>query len=512
MGGRYNRGMPADRTPQPAEPLLAAIVESSDDAIVSETLDGIVTSWNPAAERIFGYSAAEMIGQPLDVIAAPERADEMPHILARIRAGERIEHYETERRRKDGSIIAVMLTISPVRDEAGRIVGASKISRDITARREAAREMERVAAGIVAREAHLRSILDTVPDAMIVIDERGIIQSFSAAATRLFGYSEDEVRGRNVKLLMPTPHREGHDGYLERYRATGERRIIGIGRVVAGLRRDGSTFPMELSVGEVLGPPRLFTGFVRDLTERQSTERRLQELQAEIMHISRLSEMGQMASALAHELNQPLTAAANYLQAARRLFQRKDEASFERATAAIESAGAQVNRAGQIIRRLREFVKKTDTAQQKEDVLKLVEEASALALIGAKENGVKVQFRPAPNVDGAVIDKIQIQQVLVNLLRNAVEAMDGCPRRELLVEIASSEPDQVRISVIDTGPGIAPVVSEKLFQPFVTTKAQGMGVGLSICRGIVEAHGGRLWAEPNPEGGTAFHFTIPAAR
>jgi len=186
-------------------------------------------------------------------------------------------------------------------------------------------------------------------------------------------------------------------------------------------------------------------------------------------------------------------------------------ASYERATAAIESAGAQVNRAGQIIRRLREFVKKADGAQQEENVLKLVEEASALALIGAKEHGVKVQFRPAPGIDGALIDKIQIQQVLVNLLRNAVEAMDNSPRRELLVEIAASEPDEVRISVIDTGPGIAPEVAAKLFQPFVTTKPQGMGVGLSICRSIIEAHGGRLWAEPNPEGGTAFRFTIPAA-
>jgi two-component system, LuxR family, sensor kinase FixL len=504
--------MPPDRTTQSAERLLASIVESSDDAIVSKTLDGIITSWNQAAERIFGYAAGEMIGRSISLLAVPGRADETPHILERIRAGERIVLYETERRRKDGSVIAVALTVSPIRDEAGRIVGASKIAHDITARKRAESEMKRAAADIVTREAHLRSILDTVPDAMIVIDERGSIQSFSTAATRLFGYTEEEVRGQNVRLLMPSPHHESHDFYLERYRATGERRIIGIGRVVAGLRRDGSTFPMELSVGEVRGPPRLFTGFVRDLTERQLTERRLQELQSEIMHISRLSEMGQMASALAHELNQPLTAAANYLQAARRLFAREDEASFERATTAIESAGAQVNRAGQIIRRLREFVKKTDTTQQEENVLKLVEEASALALIGAKEHGVKVRFRAAPEVENAVIDKIQIQQVLVNLLRNAVEAMDGSKRRELTVEFALADEAHVCISVIDTGPGIAPEVAERLFQPFVTTKTQGMGVGLSICRSIIEAHGGRLWTEPNPDGGTVFRFTIPAAR
>jgi two-component system sensor kinase FixL len=176
--------------------------------------------------------------------------------------------------------------------------------------------------------------------------------------------------------------------------------------------------------------------------------------------------------------------------------------------AAIESATAQVSRAGQIIRHLREFVKKTDTAQREENVLKLIEEASALALIGAK---VRVHYRSSPEVDRAVVDKIQIQQVLVNLLRNAVEAMDESPRRELTVELALADPGQVCISVIDTGPGISAEVAERLFQPFVTTKTQGMGVGLSICRSIIEAHGGRLWTESNPGGGTVFRFTIPAA-
>jgi two-component system sensor kinase FixL len=500
--------MPSDATGRSAERLLAAIVESSNAAIVSETLDGIVTSWNPAAERIFGYTVAEMIGRPIAVLAVPGREDEMSHIDAQIHAGE-VVHYETERRRKDGTIIAISLTVSPVRDESGAIVGASRMSRDISAQRRAEKELRDTGAELAASEAHLRSILDTVPDAMIVIDARGLVQSFSAAAARLFDYREEEVAGRNVSMLMPSPYSENHDSYLERYRTTGERRIIGIGRVVTGRRRDGSTFPMELSVGEVKGPPRLFTGFVRDLTERRQTERRLQELQSEIMHISRLSEMGQMASALAHELNQPLTAASNYLQASRRLLERKDEASFARATSALESAAAQVTRAGQIIRRLREFVKKADGAQQEENVLKLVEEASALALIGAKEHGVKVQYRPSAKIGNAVIDKIQIQQVLVNLLRNAVEAMDRSPRRELTVDLAPSDDGRICISIIDTGPGIAAEVAERLFQPFVTTKPQGMGVGLSICRSIVEAHGGRLWATPNQPRGAVFCMMLP---
>jgi two-component system sensor kinase FixL len=281
---------------------------------------------------------------------------------------------------------------------------------------------------------------------------------------------------------------------------------------VAGQRRDGSVFPMELSVGEVLrGDRRLFTGFVRDLTERQTAEKRVQELQSELSHISRLTEMGQMASGLAHELNQPLTAAANYLQALRRLVGRGDPASLERAMGAAESAVGQVQRAGEIIRRLRAFVKKSEPERHAENLLTLIEEASSLALIGARERGVRVRFRTAAELPQVLVDKVQIQQVLVNLVRNAVEAMEASPRREIVLAIEPKKDQFVEIAVIDTGPGLAPEIAARLFEPFVTTKAQGMGVGLSICRAIVEAHGGRLWDETNPEGGTIFRFTVPVA-
>src|SRR5262245_20389249 len=194
----------------------------------------------------------------------------------------------------------------------------------------------------LAREAHLKSILDTVPDAMVVIDERGIIQSFSLSAERLLGYTSAEVVGKNVRMLMPSPYRESHDSYVNRYLQTGERRIIGVGRVVVGERKDESTFPMELAVGEMQsGNQRFFTGFIRDLTERQKPEARLQELQSELVHISRLTAMGEMASTLAHELNQPLSAIANYLKGSRRLL---DGAGDERSTMigdAMDKAGEQ---------------------------------------------------------------------------------------------------------------------------------------------------------------------------
>ncbi|MBL6457370.1 PAS domain S-box protein [Belnapia sp. T6] len=384
------------------------------------------------------------------------------------------------------------------------------------------RERLRAEGALREAEQQLRSILETVPDAMVVIDERGIMISFSTAAERLFGWSAAEAIGRNVSMLMPRPDRDRHDGYIAHYLATGERRIIGIGRVVTGMRRDGSTFPMELTVGEVRSAGRpLFTGFVRNLTEQQESERRLQELQSELLHVSRVSAAGEMASALAHELNQPLTAIASSTGAALRMLRTATRAANggpalpERAIEAMERAVTQSLRAGQIVRRLREFVAKGEADRQLERLPGLIDEASALALVGARQRGVRVTFDLAPDLPPVLVDRIQIQQVLLNLMRNAIEAMteEGEPqeRRELAVTAAARGTDEVGLAVADTGPGLAPQVAARLFEPFVSTKPNGMGVGLSICRSIIEAHGGRLWAEPNPGGGTVFRLTLPAA-
>jgi len=361
----------------------------------------------------------------------------------------------------------------------------------------------------LAREAHLQSILDTVPEAMIVIDVRGTIRSFSSAAERLFGCRAAEAIGQNVRTLMPSPYRENHDSYLARYMSTGERRIIGIGRVVVGQRKDGSTFPMELAVGEMKSDnQRFFTGFIRDLTERQQTEARLQELQSELVHISRLTAMGEMASTLAHELNQPLSAITNYLKGSRRLLEGVTDEKFVTMGDALDKAADQAMRAGQIIRRLRDFVARGESERRVESITKLVEEASALALVGVKDLGIRVQFQFDPEIDLVIADRVQVQQVMLNLIRNAMEAMESSPSRDLVITTAE-DTGQARISVADSGSGIAPEIAEQLFQPFVTTKRQGMGVGLSISRTIVEAHSGRIWVEANSAGGTTFHFTLP---
>jgi two-component system, LuxR family, sensor kinase FixL len=362
------------------------------------------------------------------------------------------------------------------------------------------------------REGHLRSILDTVPDAMIVIDGSGIIQSFSAAAERMFGYSEPEAIGQNVKVLMPDPDRTRHDGYIARHRRTGERRIIGIGRIVTGQRRDGTTFPMHLSVGEMeSGGDPYYTGFIRDLTEHQQTQAKLQELQSELVHVSRLTAMGEMASALAHELNQPLAAISNYMKGSRRLLAGSSDPNAAKIEGAMDRAAEQALRAGQIIRRLRDFVSRGESERRVESLAKLIEEAGALGLAGAREQSVQLRFNVNPLADLVLVDRVQIQQVLVNLFRNALEAMAQSPRRELVATNRKVADDMIEVEVSDTGTGFQDDVKPNLFQTFFTTKETGMGVGLSISRSIIEAHGGRMWADNNEAGGATFRFTLPAA-
>ena len=352
---------------------LAAIVDSSEEAIIGKDLHGRVTSWNRAAQQMLGHTAAEIIGQPVTLLLPPDLAAEETEIMDRIGRGFSVPRHESRRRHKDGSIVPVFLSISPVRDAAGRIVGAATIARDISGR----------------------------------------------------------IRDREA----------------------------------------------------------------------------LRASQAELVHLSRLSELGQIASALAHEINQPLTAIGNYVSGARRLL----EAGNTKGTGtALARIAEQAERGAQIVQRLRDFMRKRDTEKRPELLPAVIEEACALAMIGVRDCPVRLVRRLDPAATQAVLDKVQIEQVLFNLLRNAIEAMAGLPRQQLTVATRRLDAELVQIEVADTGPGLPDMVRARLFQPFVTTKASGLGVGLSICRSIVQAHGGSLTVEDNPGGGTVFRFTLAA--
>ncbi|HTM97010.1 MAG TPA: PAS domain S-box protein [Croceibacterium sp.] len=467
---------------------------------------GRIISWNAGAERILGWARGEVLGRHCSlVLSGPETAERMAAQLDTAKREGRFTE-ETWHRRADGSEFIADISLTSITDDDGTHLGFAKVIYDVTARKAEERALQR-------REEHLKSILATVPDAMIVIDEKGIILSFSQAAERLFGYAEAEVAGKNVSILMPQPDRDRHDGYLERYLATGVPRIIGIGRLVTGLRADGSTFPMALSVGEAhAADQRLFTGFIQDLTERRDFEAKLEQLQSELIHVSRLSAMGTLASTLAHELNQPLTAIASFGEAAAAVLERPGDPDKAMLRDVMRDMTEQSLRAGAIVRRLREFVSKGDFAKTSEDLAKVIEEASALALVGAREKGIATHFTFAPDATPVLIDRVQIQQVLINLMRNGLEAMEGMPSRRLSVTTSLLDENTVQVSVADTGCGIDPQVKAHLFEAFNSSKKTGMGLGLSICRTIIEAHGGRIRALDGIDGGTEFQFTLMRAR
>lgn len=611
--------------------MLAAIVQSSDAAIIGKTLGGIVTSWNPSAERIFGYSAAEIVGKPVQVIASPDRPHEMREILARIRRGERIDQFETLRRRKDGRLIHVSLTVSPIRDKSGRIVGASKIVRDITAhkltedqlrtkttrleefthalnlapamvrthageilvwghglerlygwssaeavgriayqllatefpvplteieaelqdrggwRGELQRthkdgrrlivesqwaahracgeggpmsiveisldmtEMKHAQAMIEEREARLRSILETAPDAIITIDEHGIIQSFSRAAERLFGYAAGEAIGCNVKMLMPSPHRDNHDAYLARYGRTGEKRIIGIGREVEARRKDGTVFPIELAVGEVkLSGPSIFTGFIRDLTARAKLEQDLRQAQ-------KMEAIGQLTGGVAHDFNNLLTVISGNLEMLeRRLSKAEDRELLTEAQEATQ-LGAELSK------RLLAFGRRQSLDPKLIDLNALV---SGLVDLLRRSLGATIEIEPrlAKGLPMIMVDPGQVENALLNLAVNARDAMPN--GGHLTIETRLTEIDRdylthhpdavagqhVMLAVTDTGTGMSPEARERAFEPFYTTKGPGAGsgLGLSMVYGFVKQSGGHVQLYSEEGHGTTIRLYLPA--
>lgn len=487
--------------------LFRALIATAVDGIVVIDAAGLIQVYNQACERLFGYSSNEVVGHNVKLLMPTPYHEEHDGYLANYHTTHKRKIIgigrEVVGRRKDDTTFPMYLSVGEG-DLGGQKIFVG-IIHDLTAQKEADDAVKE-------REARLRSILDTVPDAIITIDEQGTIESFSAAASRLFGYNSVDVTGKNVRMLMPSPYREQHDGYLSHYRDTGEKRVIGKGRIVVGLRSDGSTFPMELAVGEVTGGARrLFTGFVRDITERRGTEQRLQELQSELLHVSRLSAMGQMSAAIAHELNQPLTAIMNYVKAAQRLLDPANQTGEKNQSArdAMEKAAGQTIRAGAIIQRLRDFVEKRQSERTLENLNKVSEESIALAFVGAAHTNVKVKLELDHRIPPIMVDRIQIQQVLINLLRNSIEAMATEEKRELTLSTEQDETGFLQITIRDTGPGLSPEVLAKIFQPFVTTKATGMGIGLTICQSIVEAHGGHIWVLQDKLPGAGFRIRLP---
>ena len=468
--------------------MLAAIVESSDDAILAKDLSGTILTWNRGAERIYGYTAGEIIGRSVSVLIPQDQPDELGEINQQVGRGDRVDHHETVRLTKDGQRIDVSLSVSPIRDESGAIIGASTIARDITVQKRDFQKLK-------DSESRLRSVVEAAVDAIIVIDERGLIEAFNPGAERMFGYRADEVSGRNVKMLMPAPYHAEHDGYMDRYLTTGEARIIGSGREVSAQRKDGSAFPVHLSVGEMsLQGQRKFTGILHDLTSRVQAEAQLREQAA-------LVRLGEMAAIIAHEVRNPLAAVRGAIQViGKRL------AAGSREAGVISDIIARIDTLNLLVRDLLLFARPPQPRPQPVDVSIVLGVTAALLAEDPAHAGVRVAVTgSAPLVLG---DAELLKIVFINLLINSAQAMKG--QGEITAHV-SAEDGVCCVVVGDAGPGIPPEVRDKLFTPFVTTKSRGTGLGLSTVKRLVEAHHGQIAVDSPAAGGTQVTIRLPLA-
>ncbi|MEQ8312750.1 MAG: PAS domain S-box protein [Gammaproteobacteria bacterium] len=368
------------------------------------------------------------------------------------------------------------------------------------------------------------ALLDAAVDSILVIDEKGIVRIANQAAERLLGYEQAEIVSRNIKLFMPAPFRENHDGYLENYLRTGQKKIIGIGREVQVQRKDGSIVDIHLSVGECsIGSTALFIGIIRDLSEQRASESALAHAEHEIhalvnqlAHVSRVGVMGEMASSIAHEINQPLTAISTYAQAGKRLLE-SDTSAIEDISSTLQKIHHQSLRAGEILHSMRNWIREKDITRQSSDCNSLLLEVVDIANIEAKKFNIELKPILDPELPLVMSDPVQIQQVALNFIKNSIDAVSELnltssdPRNTVLIKTEAIENDRIRVTVTDYGTGIVSSEASRLFDPFHTTKENGMGLGLSICRTIIHAHGGELAYENNQERGVSFYFILPTS-
>jgi PAS domain S-box-containing protein len=481
---------------------LAAIVASSDDAIIGKTLGGIITSWNAGAERIFGYAAEEAVGLPITILIPPDREDEELQIIESLRRGESVRHFETVRIRKDGLQIHVSLAISPIKDATGRIIGASKIARDITNRKRAEDELRRseaslaeaqqishtgswrwkIDSGEVSVSAELRRILALDPAVPLPSAETFIAMTHADDLSAFQHAINRSVRERmrfehEYRLVLP-------DGSI--------RHLYIVGRPDVAV-------PGELE----------YTGVIMDVTERRHAEEALREARADLAHVSRVTTMGELTASLAHEVNQPITAAVTNANTCVRWLT-GDTPNIEEARDAAMRSAKDGARAAQIISRIRLLFTKGITERELIDANEVIREMNVLLRGEATRYSISVRTELAPDLPQAMGDRVQLQQVMLNLIMNSIDAMkhiDGS--RELTIKSQPAAGGQLLVSVSDTGVGLPSQQTDQIFNAFFTTKLEGTGMGLSISRSIVESHGGRLWAAGNSPRGATFYFTLP---
>ena len=356
-------------------------------------------------------------------------------------------------------------------------------------------------------------ILDAVVDAILTIDCEGNIQSVNLATLKLFGYRENELIGEQLSMLMPEPYRSAHESYVTQFLSSRVAQIIGIGRELEAQAKDGRVFPIYLAVSEIQTPNgTYFAGIIRDLTAQKEQEEALHEQRERLSQVARLSTMGEMTASIAHEINQPLTAISMYAQACLKLLEREgtDPAKLQEA---LSKLNRQALRAGAVIERIQRFVRQEDGDKQLVDLNALVRDLSHLAAGDARLHGIDLRYMLAEGLPSVLCDPIQVQQVALNLIRNAIDAMHeiGCANGHHLELCTELVEGCVEVAVVDCGTGVSDKDMDLIFSAFHTTKQDGMGMGLSICKSIIEDHGGVLDFRNNETHGSTFYFRLPVS-
>ncbi|MEJ8568306.1 two-component system sensor histidine kinase NtrB [Elongatibacter sediminis] len=366
--------------------------------------------------------------------------------------------------------------------------------------------------GNARRADFLDTLMDAAVDAIIIIDHRGRIERFNLSAQRLFGYTEQEILGRNVRDLMPEPNRGRHDSYLENYLRTGQPAIIGKGRREQGMRKNGEIFPMWLSVGESRRGGKVnFVGIIHDLTHRVEAENKMRRLEQQLFHADRLVTLGELTAGIAHEINQPLTAIAAYADAGRQIAG-KPGAVGDDLMDVCARIGEQSRRAAAVVTRLRKLVRGGGVSKSRHDINDIVRNMLPLFEHEVNSSDIRIEFEAVDGLPEIYVDEIQIQQVLVNLVKNSMDAIrdDGRSEGRIRIVVVRRE-ENLAISVSDDGPGVPVEQETHLFEPFFTSKPKGVGLGLSICKSIAAVHGGRLVHERPESGGARFILSLPLA-
>lgn len=496
-------GVPGAILPEHAAPHLAAIVEASEDAIISKTLESRVLTWNSAAERIYGYSAEEARGCHMTFLLPADRPDEESAILQRIRRGERVEHFETTRRRKDGRLIDVSITISPIRDDNGAIIGASHIARDITERKRAETLLR-------DSEAKMRAFLESASQGVITVNSKGRVDLVNAKIEEIFGYSRDELVGHSLEILIPPRFRESHVRHLAEYFENPRSRPLGARLDLVGLRKDGTEFPLDIALSYVSSNDGILAiAFVNDITERQMVEEKLR-------HTQKLESLGVLAGGVAHDFNNLLTGILGNTSLALELMP-----TNHRSREMLQNSLIASERAADLTRQLLAYAGKGRFVTELIDLSQLVREISQLIQTSIPRT-VQLRLDLAANLPSIEADASQIQQLIMNLVINGAEAINEAENGTVSVTTGVQEVDYayirstlgpteeivpgtyVTLEVHDTGCGMDEATLSRMFDPFFTTKFLGRGLGLAAAQGIVRGHKGAMKVYSEPGKGSTF--------